>query len=60
MMNHLMNEHMDTRIKHIPSGAVYANRREAKRELGHGRYNRALRNGELLFVSMYKPLDIII
>lgn len=51
---------MDTRVKHVPSGAVYANRKEAKIKMGHGQYNRALKNGEMLFVSTYKPFDIII
>ena len=50
---------MDTRVKHIPSGVVYENRKEAKKEMGHGKYNRALKDGEMLFVSTYKPLDII-
>jgi len=50
---------MDTRVKHIPTGNVYANRKEAKEKMGHGQYNRALRDGEMLFVSTYKHLDII-
>ena len=51
---------MNTRVKHIPSGVVYENRKEAKQKMGHGYYNRALKNGEMLFVSTYKALDIII
>ena len=50
---------METRVKHVPSGEVYANRKEAKHEMGHGRYNRALKNGEMMFVSMYNSLDIV-
>ena len=50
---------MDSRVKHIPTGNVYANRKEAKKEMGHGQYNRALRDGEMLFVSTYKHIDII-
>ncbi len=50
---------MDTRVKHVLTGKVYENRKEAKQKMGHGRYNRALRDGELLFVSLFKELDVI-
>ena len=49
---------MDTRVRHIPTGNEYANRKEAKQKMGHGRYNRALRDGEMLFASTSKPLNI--
>ena len=51
---------MDTQLMHIPSGAVYANRRDAKMMMGHTSYNKALRRREMLFLSMYEPSDIII
>lgn len=51
---------METRIKHIPSGAVYANRKEAKMMMGHNNYNRALHNRQMLFVSTYYPTDVVI
>lgn len=51
---------MKTTIKHIPSGAVYANRKEVKLMMGHNNYNRELHNRQMLFVSSYSPCDIII
>ena len=50
---------MDTRILHIPSGAVYANRKEAKLKMGHNNYNRALHRRQMLFLSTYSPSDVI-
>lgn len=50
---------METRVKHVPSGEVYANRKEAKQMMGHGRYNRALKDGEMLFGALFKTLDIV-
>lgn len=51
---------MKTTLKHIPSGMTFINRKEAKLVLGHGKYNRALKNGEIMFITTYLPLDIII
>ena len=51
---------MKTKLKHIPSGETFENRKEAKLVLGHGRFNRALKNGEIMFITTYSPLDIII
>lgn len=51
---------MESKVKHIPSGAVYANRKEAKLMMGHNNYNRALHNRQMLFVSLYNPSDVII
>lgn len=51
---------MRSTIKHIPSGAEYGSRKEAKLMMGHASYNRALRKGEMLFVNCYDPNDIII
>ena len=48
-----------SKIKHIPSGEVFENRKEAKVKMGHGNYNRALKHGEILFLSTYRPTDII-
>lgn len=47
-------------IKHLKTGVVYQNRKEAKQALGHNGYNRALSRGEFLFVKTYSPCDIII
>lgn len=51
---------MKTTMKHIPSGQTFENRKEAKLVLGHGKFNRALKNGEIIFITTYSPLDIII
>lgn len=51
---------MDTRILHIPSGVVYENRKQAKQQMGHGNYDRALRRHLMLFTSSYGPGDLII
>lgn len=37
---------MDTRIKHIPSGIIYDNRKQAKTLMGHANYNKAVKNRE--------------
>lgn len=50
---------MDTRVKHVPTGKVYANRKEAKQMMGHRRYNRALKDGEMLFGALFKALDVV-
>lgn len=47
-------------IKHLKTGVVYQNRKEAKQALGHNGYNKALSRGEFLFVKTYSPCDIII
>lgn len=51
---------MNTLVKHLPSGEVFANRKEAKLKLGHSNYNKALKNGEIAFVTVFKVLDTII
>ncbi len=33
---------MNAVVKHIPSGAVYENRKEAKTMMGHSNYNKEL------------------
>ena len=50
----------NSKIKHVPSGEVYENRKEAKIKMGHSNFNRALKNGEMLFLKVYRPTDIII
>jgi hypothetical protein len=52
---------MDKRIiKHVPSGETFENRKEAKVKMGHANYNRALKAGEIMFITTYRPTDIII
>lgn len=50
----------NSKIKHVPSGEVYENRKEAKVKMGHGNFNRALKNGEIFFLKTYGPTDIIL
>ena len=50
---------MITRVKHIPSGAVYENRKEAKLIMGHSNYNKAIRNGQMLFVDTYDLNEVV-
>ena len=42
---------MTTKMMYIPSGEVYNNRKEAKLMMGHANYNRALKNGLMLFIN---------
>lgn len=51
---------MKTQIKHLTSGVVYKDRKEAKQEMGHSNFNRALKNGEIVFVTTYATFDTII
>jgi hypothetical protein len=50
---------MNTLIKHLPTGMVFENRKDAKVQMGHSAYNKALRNGQMLFLTTYSPTDII-
>ena len=38
-------------MMYIPSGEVYENRKEAKLMMGHSRFNKALRDGLMLFIK---------
>lgn len=49
---------MVTKVKHIPSGKIYENRKDAKTQKGHAAYNRALHEGQM-FLTTYSPTDII-
>lgn len=51
---------MKTTIKHVPSGQVFCNRKEAKQQMGHANFNRAVHNNEILVVSTFLPNSIII
>lgn len=50
---------MNTQIKLITTGEIFQNRKEAKLTMGHGNYNRAWRDGEILIISTPSPTDII-
>ena len=45
------NSIMTTKMMHLPSGAVYNNRKEAKLMMGHANYNRALKNRLIMFIN---------
>ena len=42
---------MGASIKHIPTGVIYSDRKEAKSLMGHYNYNRALKFREFEFLS---------
>ena len=42
---------MNKKMMYLPSGEVYNNRKEAKLMMGHANFNRALRNGFMLFIN---------
>lgn len=47
----IMFNTMQSNIMYLPSGAVYNNRKEAKLKMGHSRFNKALRDGQMLFIK---------
>ena len=51
---------MITRVMHLPSGRIFENRKEAKVQMGHSAYNKALSMGQMLFLTTYSPTDIIV
>ena len=38
-------------IKHIPTGIIFQNRKEAKKVMGNGRYKRLSEKGEFEFIE---------
>lgn len=42
---------MNKKMMYLPSGEVYENRKEAKMKMGHSRFNKALRDGLMLFIK---------
>jgi hypothetical protein len=51
---------METRIMNILSREIFENRKDAKERMGHSKFNRALRDGNILFLNTYSPSDILI
>ena len=51
---------METRLLNTLSGEVFENRKDAKERMGHSNFNRALRDGNILFMSNYSPTDILL
>ena len=50
---------MISRIQHLPTGKVYESRKDAKTQMGHSAFNKALHEGQILFLTTYSPTDII-
>ena len=50
---------MNTLIKHLPTGMVFESRKDAKTHLGHSAFNKALHEGQMLFLTTYSSTDII-
>ena len=51
---------METRLMNIQSREIFENRKDAKERMGHSNFNRALRDGNILFLNTYSPSDILI
>ena len=50
---------MNTQVKSLVTGRIFKNRKEAKLVMGHSNYNRALSQGEMVFITTPSPIDII-
>ena len=51
---------METRLMNIQSREIFENRKDAKERMGHSNFNRALRDGNILFLNTFSPSDILI
>lgn len=49
----------ETRLLNIISGEIFENRKDAKERMGHSNFNRALRDGNILFVNNFNPTEIL-
>ena len=45
----IRNNNMMSKFIHKPTGKIYNNRKEAKLDMGHTNYNRAVKNNEFIF-----------
>ncbi|MBR0024620.1 MAG: hypothetical protein IJP59_08430 [Muribaculaceae bacterium] len=50
---------MNSEIKYLPTGKIFSNRKEAKKEIGHSKFNKALKEGRLSFMAIYNPTKVI-
>lgn len=50
---------MNAEIKYLPTGKIFSNRKEAKKEIGHSKFNKALREGRLAFLTSNTPTKVI-
>ena len=51
---------METRLMNIQSREIFENRKDAKVRMGHSKFNRDLRDGNILFLNTYSLSDILI
>lgn len=50
----------ETVIMYTPTGCLFENRKEAKKELGHSKYNKAVKSGEIVIITTHGFGSIII
>lgn len=49
-----------SKIVYLPTRQKFENRKEAKKELGHSKYNKAVKSGEIVIVTTHGLGSIII
>ena len=50
----------NTKIVYLPTGEKFDNRKDAKQRIGHAKYNKAIKNGDMVFITTYDFGSIII
>lgn len=50
---------MQTKVLHKPTGLIFSDRKQAKIMMGHGKYNKAIRERQMVFLSQYSPADLV-
>lgn len=49
-----------SKIVYLPTREKFENRKEAKLKIGHAKYNKAVKNGDVVFITSYDFGSIII
>jgi len=49
-----------SKIIYLPTREKFENRKEAKLKIGHAKYNKAVKNGDVVFITSYDFGSIII
>lgn len=49
-----------SKIVYLPTRQKFENRKEAKLKIGHAKYNKAVKNGDVVFITSYDFGSIII
>ena len=49
-----------TKIVFLPTGEKFNNRKEAKLKIGHAKYNKAVKEGEVILITTHGLGSIII